>query len=261
MKKDLKVIIIGSIVILIICIAAILYYSTTKNNSNNNNNTTPTKIYGDYKNEDELIDVLAKSFRSYNTCDTGISLNIKDKIYYNDLNETSINHIIYNYLNIFKHDNLTITQMSTGKHVIIPKIEWEEAIKRLFGKKVLKNYKFKDNMIINDGNFKLINNNYEGDIPINMCFGTFPSFRSYYTDLENNTFYVEYILYYLENKPIVKENRTVEIQKNVYINKDDTTMLCTEDEITNYIDRFIKYRFVFVREDDYFIFDHIELVK
>lgn len=260
MKKDLKVIIISSIVIIIISIAGILYYSSIKKNNNNNTNNA-TKKYGDYKNKDELIDVLAKSFSSYNTCDTGIKLEIKDKIFYNDLSETNINHIIFNYLNIYNHDDLTITQMSTVKHVIIPKIKWEEAIKRLFGKNVLKNYKFKDTIIVNDGVLKLINNNYEGDIPINMCFGTFPSFRSYYTDLENNTFYVEYILYYLENKPIVKENRTVEIQKNVYINKDDSTILCTENEINNYIDSFIKYRFVFVREDDYFIFDHIELVK
>lgn len=261
-KKNLKIIIISLIIILIVGIIGLLYYSNNKKDNNKEtNNTTSTKVYGAYKDKDELVDVLAKSFTSYNTCDTGIKLNIKDKVYYNDLNETNINHIIFNYLNIYEHDELTITLNANGKHVIIPKNKWEDAIKKLFGKKVLNNYTFKDEITIRDGKFKLINNNYEGDIPINMCFGTYPSFRSYYTELVNNSFNVEYMLYYLENKPIVKENRNVEIQKNVYVNKDDTTMLCTEDEIHNYIDRFIKYRFVFVKEDDYFIFDHIELVK
>ncbi len=258
MKKDLKIIFIISLVIIVIVGIVIFIKYQQKKETPMPENDSP---YGLYNNEEEIKDDLLQAFTLYNTCSSGkyFDFNNKEKITLDDLNINTINHIIYNYL---KNSNkITIKQLDNGNLVTFSKNDFSKAIEVLFGNKALKNYKFQNTIDILGSTLKLESNKYIGTIQNNGCLGNrWESYYNYRSYLENTDFYLEFVLYYLEYEHKIDNNK-IDVINNAYRTKDSEKPICIEKNIEDNVDSFIKYRFVFNKENNNFIFNHIELIK
>ena len=155
--------------------------------------------------------------------------------------------------NLFKKED----KKTTGTYIEVEKNEISKALENVFGKEYADKYVFDNEINISGGKLILKNNLYSGTIPIDLCMtGKNIRFFNYRNFLNDNTYNVEYALYWFtayELRP--------GLAFYAYNSANTTEVTCTESELENNIDKFTRYRFVFIKQDNSFIFDHIELVK
>ena len=256
MNKDLKIIFITSGIIFILLVSIIIVIKKGDNLTNNIQ-------YGKYKDEEELKNVLLKSFEFYSRCQTGKDFNITNTniASIDTFTEDEIMNIVYNYLteNNKVEVKSNIDNKSKMRNFIysFSKKEVEETIKDLFGKEYQKNNQLKNSYNIRGGNFELKNDVYVGEVSLLPCsIGSYTRFYNYNTYISEDKFYIEYALYWYMLYELDSGNIGY-----AYNSKEMLEPTCLEENIEDNLDNFTKYRFVFVREDDNFIFDHIELVQ
>lgn len=261
MNKDLKIIlIISSIIALFLAISIII----VKNNINKNTILVPTTTtttttkrlispdwpYGIYVSESDLANVLTKSFSLYDNCQTGKEFN--DNATVNDLSKTNIYHILFSFL--YTYDKYTKTKIDDiNFEYKLSQSELQSAYESLFSKSYVNSHPLDNSFTLLNGSFNLKNGEYIGNIPVDGCLtGKNPKYYIIDSKFENNTFYIDYALYYLEN-----DYSSENIITKVYNSVNSADIICQEDDISNHLDELTKYRFKFVREVHNFVLDSI----
>ncbi len=263
MKKDLKIVLIISLIIVLGFAIFILWRSNlfTKNKIHSK---TIIELYGSKEKLDKYIE---DSFMGlYSLCSSGEKFDFtnKEQISFKDLSKENIYHLAYNYLNNNKKVTIVynIEGDIKGNLISFSINDFEEAIKILFGKDASSNYKLEDSIIIKDGQIQKDHGTYQGIVPGNACLDSrWKSFYKYNSELNKDKYYVDVVLYYLRYSNEQDSNEKWQLFKYAFSDEKSEKPICNEENITKNLDKFTKYRFVFTKENDHVIFDHIELIK
>lgn len=270
--KTKKVIIVISILIsLLICLIVYILIAKKQSIKDNNNTSTTTKVKEEISLDPEIYSsVLISSLRFYNTCNTGYTFDFssKQKIEYKDLNKDFIYNTIYNYLTV--QNKLKITKANNnGNSGFLTETNYTEelvslndfllAYQTLYGIKS-NDIKYEDSFNIGEYKYELNNQKdyYTKKTSSPNCFVN--NIEHYVLTDQNITkdkIELTYILYYsiyeFENDNVI----------SYATNKKDGIKICDTLSIINNenYSKFTKYKFVFVKKDQTYIFDYITLVK
>lgn len=249
MNKNTKGVLIISLV-LVVLIGLIIFFLSKKLNNNPPSNKTN-------KSEKETIELLSNTFNLYAACQTGKEFNFTNGIAtIDELNDENINHILFNYLYNTGYVNQENKEDNLFTHSFL-KQDLLEAAKKVFGEAFANSFNPPSTMKINGANYELRDDKYIGSSFVNACLhlDTTNFYYNGYTK-DKDVYRISYILYYAKHK---LEND--KIITYVYNNKNSDSSICLESEINNNTDKFTEYSFVFSKNNDSFIFDHIELVN
>lgn len=247
------------IIIFIILVGILIYLFIIKDNNNVNKPDEELEINHEF--------IISASFSKFGLCSTGIYFDFsqKNKYTFNDLDDNVIYHILYNYLSV--NNKIEVESNSNGEALLsesnnrverIKKSDLEQAFKILFGKKIFKKFKFKENFIIDIYEFKLVKDiYYTNKIESYICNNDYQS--NYYlidTKKDNNKITLEYALYYSQF-----EYENDKLNEYALYEPNDDFRICLVQDIKNHLNEFNRYSFTFVKEGSNYIFDSITLVK
>lgn len=247
------------IILFIILVGLLVYFFLMKDNKNNEKPT------------EELVKnhelVISTAFSKLGLCSTGIYFDFtnKDKFTFNDLDETMIYHILYNYLLL--NNKIEIESNSNGDAIFsesnnrverIKKRDLEDAFKVLFGKKAFKNFEFKESFIVDIYEFNLVKDIYfTNKTESYFCHNDYQS-NYYLVDKKttDNKLILEYALYYSKF-----EFANNELKEYALYKPSDEYKICSVEDIEDNIGGFERYYYTFTFDGENYIFDNITLVK
>ena len=249
MKKNYRIVLsISLLIIVLIGLAEFIFLKKMANNPEPTNNQ---------RSEKELIELLSQTFSLYDDCQTGKEFKFTDGIANIDqLTDDNINHILFSYL--YNNGSIIVeNKTDTQRTYSFTKESFIKAAGEVFGNSFMKNFNPPSMIKIQGTDYKLENDKYTGSSFVKACLhlNTTEYYYNGYSK-DEGVYRITYLLYYTNHK--LEDNK---INTYVFNTSGRKNPICLKDEIKNNTNKFIAYNFVFTKEENNYIFDHVELVN